>query len=169
MGWVTGFEPATSGATVRRSTAELYPPCGIEQTVSLARRAVRPALGGVAAIAIGKINQAAVADFGTDEGDVLGARVLRVVHQLVGVLNKIRGQPGCDDPPLCDCAEPQAHDANVNPNRMVREALVIARPVVVFDGAPEALADRMRLRTIGNIRDEKAKFIAAKARVQILG
>ena len=25
-GWVTGFEPATSGATVRRSTAELYPP-----------------------------------------------------------------------------------------------------------------------------------------------
>lgn len=28
MGWVTGFEPATSGATVRRSTAELYPPWG---------------------------------------------------------------------------------------------------------------------------------------------
>src|SRR5207249_11694769 len=27
LGWVTGFEPATSGATVRRSTAELYPPC----------------------------------------------------------------------------------------------------------------------------------------------
>jgi hypothetical protein len=26
LGWVTGFEPATSGATVRRSTAELYPP-----------------------------------------------------------------------------------------------------------------------------------------------
>jgi hypothetical protein len=26
VGWVTGFEPATSGATVRRSTAELHPP-----------------------------------------------------------------------------------------------------------------------------------------------
>jgi hypothetical protein len=26
VGWVTGFEPATSGATVRRSAAELHPP-----------------------------------------------------------------------------------------------------------------------------------------------
>ena len=26
VGWVTGFEPATSGATVRRSTPELHPP-----------------------------------------------------------------------------------------------------------------------------------------------
>ena len=26
MGWMTGFEPATSGATVRRSTTELHPP-----------------------------------------------------------------------------------------------------------------------------------------------
>ena len=26
LGWMTGFEPATSGATVRRSTAELHPP-----------------------------------------------------------------------------------------------------------------------------------------------
>src|SRR5262245_20452372 len=29
MGWVTGFEPATSGATVRRSTAELHPPSSV--------------------------------------------------------------------------------------------------------------------------------------------
>src|ERR1043166_4864711 len=28
LGWVTGSEPATSGATVRRSTTELYPPHG---------------------------------------------------------------------------------------------------------------------------------------------
>ena len=28
LGWMTGFEPATSGATVRRSTAELHPPQG---------------------------------------------------------------------------------------------------------------------------------------------
>ena len=26
VGWVTGFEPATSGATVRRSATELHPP-----------------------------------------------------------------------------------------------------------------------------------------------
>jgi hypothetical protein len=26
VGWMTGFEPATSGATVRRSTTELHPP-----------------------------------------------------------------------------------------------------------------------------------------------
>src|SRR5262249_46823469 len=26
LGWVTGFEPATSGATVRRSATELHPP-----------------------------------------------------------------------------------------------------------------------------------------------
>jgi hypothetical protein len=26
LGWMTGFEPATSGATVRRSTTELHPP-----------------------------------------------------------------------------------------------------------------------------------------------
>ena len=30
LGWMTGFEPATSGATVRRSTAELHPPHGRE-------------------------------------------------------------------------------------------------------------------------------------------
>jgi hypothetical protein len=28
LGWMTGFEPATSGATVRRSTTELHPPSG---------------------------------------------------------------------------------------------------------------------------------------------
>src|ERR1051325_3697858 len=26
LGWVTGFEPATSGSTIRRSTPELHPP-----------------------------------------------------------------------------------------------------------------------------------------------
>src|SRR5262245_55890013 len=31
VGWVTGFEPATSGATVRRSTAELHPPRSIAE------------------------------------------------------------------------------------------------------------------------------------------
>ena len=28
LGWVTGFEPATSGSTIRRSTPELHPPFG---------------------------------------------------------------------------------------------------------------------------------------------
>jgi hypothetical protein len=31
LGWVEGLEPSASGATVRRSTIELYPPCAMKQ------------------------------------------------------------------------------------------------------------------------------------------
>lgn len=44
MGWMTGFEPATAGATVRSSTPELHPPWGPKPLII--QRHFCPASGG---------------------------------------------------------------------------------------------------------------------------
>ena len=64
------------------------------------------------------------------------------VHQLVGALNQVRGEPPRDEAALGDASEPQADDADVDAHRLHGEPAVFERPVVALDRLAEALADR---------------------------
>jgi hypothetical protein len=103
LGWMTGFEPATSGATVRRSTAELHPPYRGEFARALNEpRAWRKPKSYHSAEKRGKCARRSarglgVPDFGQlavlylDGGgvDAGGLPALGLVHQHVGALNQV--------------------------------------------------------------------------------
>src|SRR5207248_6050000 len=70
--------------------------------------------------------------------------------------------------PVGHAPEPQTDHTDVDTNRLRREAFVFERPIEAFHRFPETLADGVRLRAFGEVRDEKAEFVAAEPRVQVL-
>ena len=100
--------------------------------------------------------------------DVVRALALGFVHQLVGALNEVGGQAAGDEPPVGDAPEPQADDADVHAHRLHRQASILERPVVALDRLAKALADGVRLVTLGQVGDQEAELVAAEPRVQIL-
>ena len=64
-------------------------------------------------------------------------------------------------------SEPQAYDADVDPDRLLRKLAVLDRPVVPFHRVAEPFADGERLLMSGQTWNEKAEFVAAESRVQL--
>ena len=106
MGWITGFEPATSGATVRRSNQLSYIHHAETDISRLTRTsALRTKDQADSSLQrddkfyslsrgdVFDIEQLAALDAGLEELDVVGALSLGFVHQLVGALNQLVGDP----------------------------------------------------------------------------
>ena len=97
-----------------------------------------------------------------------GALALRFVHQFVGPLNQVGGEPPCDESAIGDASEPEADYADVDADRLRGQTTVFEGPVVALDRFTEAFRDGVRLVIFGQIGNLKAEFVAAEARVQIL-
>src|SRR5215211_6048562 len=110
VGWMTGLEPATSGATVRCSTFELHPPQGGSYRVYHVRTGLLAGDRG----GWFDVGDAAVDDAHRGRVHVRGLDPLGVVHQFVGALNEFRRQLARDAAALVHRAEPQADDADVD-------------------------------------------------------
>src|SRR6185295_17604542 len=120
-------------------------------------------------IAVGHLGEHTVLDLGAQEIDVAGALAFGFVHQLVRALNQVRGEAARDEAAVGDASQPQADDADVDVHGLYGQPAVFERPVVALDRLAEALADRMRLMTLGEVWNEKAELVAAEAGVEILG
>ena len=96
------------------------------------------------------------------------ALALGLVHQPVGALNELGGQTSSDEASIGDASQPETDDTDVDTNGLSLETLVLERPVVTFDRLAKALADGVRLGTLGEVRNQKAEFVAAEASVKVL-
>src|SRR5262245_47459526 len=119
--------------------------------------------------AVGDLDERAAVDLHASKVDVVGALVLGLVHQAIGALNELRGEPPRDEAARGHTAEPEADDANIHGNRLGGQSAILRRPVEALDGFTESFPDRMRLLIFSEIRCEEAELVAAEACVQILG
>src|SRR5262249_44846050 len=103
------------------------------------------------------LDERSVFDRDAEQIDMAGALALCFVHQLVGTLNQIGGETLRDEAPVDDAPQPEADDADVDANGLSREPTILERPVETLDRFAEPFGDRVRLRVLGEIGDEKAE------------
>ena len=77
-----------------------------------------------------EFDQHSVFDADAERMDVIGALVLRLVHQLVGALEQFLRELPRDRPPLGDVAQHQADDADIYADRLLGKPRILARPVM---------------------------------------
>jgi len=91
-----------------------------------------------------------------------------VEHEVEARREGVRGEMARDEAALRDTAEPQADDADIDMDGLRFEPFVFRGPIVPLDGFAEPFSDRVRLRALGQIGNQKAELVAAEPRVQIL-
>ena len=189
---MTGFEPATSGATVRRSTTELHPPLRADrrvdahlgqsaQQISLASRRTARAnyrssacsfrglpLGGTFLDRVRQLDERAVA--GPDGGRVDVRRPCCLLASYINLSARwISSAASLRATPRRSATGPSRRQTTPTSTRTGRAASRRSSraPVVAFDRLLEALGDLHRLGAAGQIGNQEAEFVAAEARVQI--
>src|SRR5262245_935064 len=115
-----------------------------------------------------EFDQRSVFDADAQRMDVIGALVLRLVHQLVGAIEQFLCKLVRDGATLGDVAQHEADDADVDPHRLGDQPRIVAGPVMAFDRFAEAFGDHPRGAALVEIRNEEAEFVAPEPRVQVL-
>src|SRR6476620_475373 len=109
-----------------------------------------------------------VLDSYAERMNMIGALVLRLIHQLVSTLEKLLRELPRNRTTFGDVAQHHADDADVDADRLLGQPRVLAGPVMTFDSFAESFGDDPRGAALVDIRNEEAEFVAAQSCVQVL-
>src|SRR5688500_12438482 len=99
--------------------------------------------------------------------DAVGPAALRAIHQRVGPVDQFGRELARDAAALRDGPEAETDNPDVHLNWTRREAAVLPRPVVRFDGLLETSGDLGGLDATRKVGNQKTELVAAESRVKI--